>query len=982
MSDDLEFTRELDEQQQRKAQADDAGGDIVDIITTGREEQRDGIDEADYDVQSTEGMAENILTDMSIDQSAQTEGAVETDRGGMGEKAESDDLPIEQNELDKLITEVTELGADESVLGREGMLEAFRQAEESEKKGGSYVEGFVTAAEQMLGIEKERVDNGTESTPAFSAHEPTREEAARERFNEHKEKYDSRLEYTAPWPRDSVDAYHRMAMTYNAYVAGEKIDGAAVSKVDVFLSGLRFYQSNIFETAIIRSLRFAGDVIKDKFGEKVEVEQNAVDTGAGKETKLRDDAGAFDHGDASVVSKEVVEAARQNIKEYGFEYGIDTTRGMDFNSTDNVKIYRATDIVGRLDAGPGKTLHIPGIRMVEIEGNLGLVTPDGKVVHESIRFGSGDGFRQEDIARIEYRCNALDTPNMRSQIEQMAESRGVNVETIKAEYAEKAMDAYASRIEKTMLTEADRLEKQTIPEAKEELQSLREDLSRLDKIDLSLSREGVEPPQGISKSEIAELRTELKSGIETLESRISAMESRVELLRDTHAQVDNSGVKDRFDRAASCEEQAVGRGGRIEYISNDTDKRLLDVIDSGTELVKSDVELYNEANPENMLTYDPDTGEMYNRFGVSESGNFDPDYATVPASELPAETPEAISEYISQHIDEDFDKYKEFTTSEQPAERTETGEAAKETVTTDTTAADSSVAEETEAKVVAAHDADISDSHDGKMEKSGGEKTAGQEEATAADEFKDQIKDLFDSFLGDTEGVVSLEQDVISPIIDMAAEAGKTDFKEAIEVLTDIANGVENLQPEELSKFTDLVRAVADISLVPADAIDTFQGGIENVDFANEIIAELGTPDVVGGEEVIPEVQVTIGEQDLSVTSDGAFDAATGEPTGGFGDDSAAEQYLDETDQSLFDVAADTPDITAGDVDTESRHSDVDSLHDELQEIGLPDVSVGEGSGAETTAGAEAGVEISGVEAAESAVAAIEAGSAGAAALL
>lgn len=72
----------------------------------------------------------------------------------------------------------------------------------------------------------------------------------------------------------------------------------------------------------------------------------------------------------------------------------------------------------------------------------------------------------------------------------------------------------------------------------------------------------------------------------------------MELLRDAHAQIRKTSVEERFSRAATTEEQAVvGRAGRIEYVSSDTGKRLADVIDAGTELVKTDVDPYNAALP-------------------------------------------------------------------------------------------------------------------------------------------------------------------------------------------------------------------------------------------------------------------------------------------------------------------------------------------------------------------------------------------------
>ena len=50
--------------------------------------------------------------------------------------------------------------------------------------------------------------------------------------------------------------------------------------------------------------------------------------------------------------------------------------------------------------------------MVEIDGNRALLDPDGKIVHENTLFNTG--FDSEDVLRVEYRCNALETNSMRT----------------------------------------------------------------------------------------------------------------------------------------------------------------------------------------------------------------------------------------------------------------------------------------------------------------------------------------------------------------------------------------------------------------------------------------------------------------------------------------------------------------------------------------------------------------------------------------
>lgn len=988
MQDEFELARELDEQMRQEYQENSIQS-AADTLLPGRDDPPENI----YDTQRAIGPQDDVLPRFE-----EAGGPAEEIEPAAPETEEKEAPPVSQEELNTLVSKVTEFGADESVLGKERLLEAFREAETSEAKGGSYVEGFTSAVQRMMGIQHD--PDPVEQQPVEEASRPEESSEAKERFQHHKERYEAQFETADPWPRDTVTAYHRMAMTYNAYIAGEKIGGMEVSKVDVFLSGVRFYQSNIFETAIIRSLQFAGNLFKEKYAEdKIETEQNATETAQVKPDKLKDDMGAFDHGDATAVSKDDIQTIRKNIKEYGFDYGIDTTRGLDYNSTDNVRIFRATDVIGRIDAGMGKTIPISGVRMVDIDGNRALVTPDGKVVHENTRFQAGDGFKPEDFARIEYRCDVFETRTMREQISQMAANRGVSVESIKAEYAQKAMETYAERIEKTMLGEADRLERQTIPEAREELHSMKEDFSKLERIEASLKPDGVDAQRGLSSSDVSSLKSSLQNGMEILETRISAMEGRVELLRDTHAQIDTSGIKDRFERAANAEEQAVGRGGRIEYISSDVERRLSDVIDVGTERVLGDVERFNSVNPEQHITYDADTGELYNHFGVSDSGNFNPEYATVETKELPADNTEAIRDYVSEHAEADFDAFKEFL--ERPEEKgdaVEQEEAAEETggVSQEQAPAEEAAVteaqtnavenEETEAKVAVAHDEDAN-----APDETGVPQESAQEASEPSkSDYAEKIRELFSDYIGDSEGTVSLEDDIQNPIVDLTAESGKSDFREAMDILSDMVKGMDQIAPEQLNRISELVHAVADISEVPADAIDAFQDSIQGADFAEDLIAELGKPELTTAEtEIGAEAQVSIGGEQLSVGPEGLYDAVSGEASGGFQNDDAANQYLDKTESALYDKP----------IDTESGHNDVeaenpgeqkkmDTLADALEEIGDSGAVSAEENAADGLSGVEAGTEaagaegLEGVEAAGSAAAAEGAVEAGAAAAL
>ena len=131
------------------------------------------------------------------------------------------------------------------------------------------------------------------------------------------------------------------------------------------------------------------------------------------------------------------------------------------------------------------------------------------------------------------------------------------------------------------------------------------------------------------------------------------------------------------------------------------------------------------------------------------------------------------------------------------------------------------------------------------------------------------------------------------------------------------------------------------------------------------------------------EAEVTIGEQQLVVSDDGIFDSVSGEPAGGFTDDSTADNYFEAADQALYDTGAN---IEFSDTGMETGSPvDTDSLIPDFETIQPSDTDVGDGIGFETGEITEAGIEasggIEGIEAAE-AGAAVEGIEAAAAALL
>ena len=968
----------------------------------------------------------------------------------------------DQEEINELAADVTSIGLDDEVLGRDNLQDAIRSAEEAETKGGSYVEAFSSTAQRLLS-EKHSTDSVEAEQTGIPDSQPTDQDLARERYLEHKGKLEASYKNGGSWHRDTIDAYHRMGMTYNAYLSGEKIDGLPVTKVDVFLKGMRFYQSNIFETAIIRAVKFACGVIKDSHEEKVEVEQNATDKGVERETPLRDDLGAFDHGDATGVAREEISAIRVDIPEYGIDLGIDSTKGQTYNSTENVKIFQPTDYVAKIDIGDGKTFNVPGMRLVEIGDSKTLVGPDGKVAFESAR--TDTGLSASDRTRIENRCDTFESRNVRDPFADLAQTRGVSVDDLKTQYADRAKDMYASRVENNMLAEANRLETRTIPEAKEELKSFQEDYSKLDKLETAVSR-GDASSEDMQPTDIQSLKAELRTGVDVLQDRISAVESRVELLRDVRSQVNGSTIEDRFTRAATTEDHAVGRAGRIEYISNDTDKKIVDMVDRGTDKILGDVEKFNAANPESSVSYDHDSGELYNRFGVSESGKYDEHYATVDKSELPSDSPDSIQEHISKYADTDFDKWREFESDkpeqpqdvekpepdmessppetpqpdveqpsaaetatqlpeEQPIETagpdaaTETelpskaakapeldagekiGVSADETVPepegqiepereqisvdeiTDLAAVDKKVdpnaEDETLAQAVAAHD-DGTETPAAELDKQETSTSDGSEmERGVHDDISDKVKEILDDYFSDTDGLMSPENDVIQPISDLLWEAGIENYSQVFDTISKIMAGQTDVL-DHTSKFTDLVEGFIEVSPVPANAYEAFEDSMLEAgvpyEISDAVMEDMLSLDNLTEPFDIGAVNLTIGEQDLTIDPTGIYDVITGEPAGGFTDDQSADRFFEQADQSLYERGAD---MELPGINMEVSNPDsVESLQPDFDMLGVRDVVPGEEVFDVGVPEAPADIPgaIEGVEAAESAAEGIEAAAA------
>lgn len=171
MSNDTEFLNELDEQMRRKTPE---GGDThIDLPASSSDNLPSTDDDSlqeQYDNRVPEDRVDTLLIQTNTDSAerqdptekpSQTGAAMEVQLSPQDEvKApegpeetgvvSEEFITPKQGELNRLVQQVTEIGADDEILGKDGLLESIRNGEQSEAHGGSYIEGFVSTPGRLM----------------------------------------------------------------------------------------------------------------------------------------------------------------------------------------------------------------------------------------------------------------------------------------------------------------------------------------------------------------------------------------------------------------------------------------------------------------------------------------------------------------------------------------------------------------------------------------------------------------------------------------------------------------------------------------------------------------------------------------------------------------------------------------------------------------------------------------------------------------
>ena len=521
-----------------------------------------------------------------------------------------------------------------------------------------------------------------EETDDLRADISQRLEEMRSHYKEAQETHLSRNIFVS-WEKLRVDIAARQAGEVGA--DGKRLVSGGTIAVDI----MGIIRGNIFETLIETAVRGILDsIFPAEPRDPVTVEETASReieagmTGNLIMPEVSDAYGMLDNGTlekgTELPDADTVNTIRMSNPLYGQHFGFDMTeKGW---HTGSMTIYRneypqRVDVV---DSGTVKTISIPTIRMVELYENLYHVSPFGKILNSDIHnvkteLPIGSSISQLDVSKGK---NA-------ELFEKLAENEGISLEQIKEQYTVAAEDKFVSRVESNLEDHSTYLRDSAIPETREIVDSYRRDLLVLDSRETVLSRELTELKNGGQQSDFTErekelqgkideihsLKGELEKGIASCEERLERLEATLERYDECKQELTEKGADpyDRYMAASNAEKEAFGRSDSLEYIPKDTERAVGTVVERERPEFMADVERYNEKSPDNQLR--EKDGELYNRFGISETGRYDADMC-VDSEKVKNMEPHELDEYERIHAQDGFEEFKD-SLEEHPTEITE-----------------------------------------------------------------------------------------------------------------------------------------------------------------------------------------------------------------------------------------------------------------------------------------------------------------------
>lgn len=572
---------------------------------------------------------------------------------------------------------ILEIGADvvsalRDTLGEDTLKTIFEEIRGESDEG--FGERLAERLEEYLEPEREApvaVEiQPVEETDDLRADISQRLEEMRSHYKEAQETHLSRNIFVS-WEKLRIDIAARQAGEVGA--DGKRLVSGGTIAVDI----MGIIRGNIFETLIETAVRGILDSIfpaeprdpvtaEETAGREIE----AAAVGEQIMPEVSDAYGMLDNGllnnGTELLESDTVNTIRMSNPLYGQHFGFDVTENG--WHTGSMTVYRneypqRVDVV---DSGTVKTLSIPSIRMVELYGNFYHVSPFGKILNSDINnvktdLPIGSSISQLDISKGK---NA-------ELFEKLAENEGVSLEQLKERYTVAAEDKFVSRVESSLEVHGAYLRDSAIPETREIADSYRRDLLVLDSRETVLSRELTEVKNGEQQSifidrekvlqdkidEIHGLKEELEKGIASCEERVERLEATLERYDECRQELAEKGADsyDRYMAASNTEKEAFGRSDSLEYIPKDIERAVSAAVERERPEFMADVERYNEKNPDNQLR--EKDGELYNRFGISETGRYDADMC-VESEKVENMEPHELDEYERVHARDGFEEFR------------------------------------------------------------------------------------------------------------------------------------------------------------------------------------------------------------------------------------------------------------------------------------------------------------------------------------
>lgn len=381
----------------------------------------------------------------------------------------------------------------------------------------------------------------------------------------------------------------RLSLNIEAYKTGMPGDrGQKVSGGDIAMNVLELFRTNIFSSVM-------EVVIRDYFDrhfpatndnpKDVEKEPNVHVIGADRSDVARDASHTiFDNGyiERDDKSKGVDRGTEQNPG-FGRYMGADLTR--DTRQDDrNIGVTVRNCGKGFQDSfvsnGNLETVRIPPIRMVEVQGNHYLIDPFGKTLYSDVTTDTKDIDLHEKETHPYMRDFDISAGTKNeARIESLAQSKGMSVENYKDLISSKCMSDYVNNGLSFFEKHDAYLDKRVLVDLKEDILYTKDKIAFLDGVQADKSAELdktiAQSPNDTDR--INQLKSEIsacKAGAADLETKLSAMEARLDKIQETRnlymfanglAQDDKFDTYTKFSAVASGEMNGHGKIDSVEY---------------------------------------------------------------------------------------------------------------------------------------------------------------------------------------------------------------------------------------------------------------------------------------------------------------------------------------------------------------------------------------------------------------------------------